>query len=99
LLKSLSKAARASEELRGAGLTGSNDRSEYVASLATVTRLPKEAHSFAWSFEGIRTWIGFRHWNRVDGSKCAHCLQQCSAAPHFGQFPLKSVPFGKVVAQ
>ena len=68
-------------------------------SRATVTLGENNAHSLAWSFTGMRTGIGFRHWNRVDGSKCAHCLQQCSAALHFGHGPLKLVPGGKVVEQ
>ena len=32
-------------------------------------------------------WAALRKANRVDGSKCAHCLQQCRAALHFGQLP------------
>jgi hypothetical protein len=43
--------------------------------------------------------MGFMHWNRVEGSKCEHCLQQWSSALHLGQLPKKSVPGGKVVAQ
>ena len=26
--------------------------------------------------QGILTGIGFRHWKRVEGSNCEHCLQQ-----------------------
>jgi hypothetical protein len=48
---------------------------------------------------GIRAGIGFRHWNRVEGSKCAHCLQQCSGDPHLGQFPFQSRSEGSVVEQ
>ena len=47
-----------------------------VPSRATVTRGVNEMHSLALSFTGMRTGIGFRHWNRVEGSKCEHCLQQ-----------------------
>jgi hypothetical protein len=47
----------------------------------------------------MRTGMGFRHWNRVDGSKWAHCLQQCNAAAHLGHGALKLVPGGKVVEQ
>ena len=39
----------------------------------------------------MRAGIGFTHWNRVDGSKLVHCLQQCSAAPHLGQLPFQSI--------
>src|SRR5450759_402243 len=35
----------------------------------------------------------------MEGSKCEHCLQQCSSALHFGQLPARSVSGGKVVAQ
>jgi hypothetical protein len=97
-LKRLSKAARASEEFLGAGLEAVGLVDE-VASRATVTRASNQLHSLAWSFSGKRAGIGFRHWNRVEGSKWAHCLQQCKAALHFGQTLLKSVPFGRVVAQ
>lgn len=102
-LKRLSNAARASSALRGAatfplsptfttGAEGSTSR-------ATVTRGEKSWHVFAWSFMAMRSGIGFRHWKRVEESKCTHCLQQCSAAPHFGQFPLKSMSGGRVTAQ
>src|SRR5665811_1245267 len=37
--------------------------------------------------------------DRVEGSKCEHCLQQWSSALHFGQLPARSVSGGKVVAQ
>ena len=70
-----------------------------VPSRATVTRGVNKVHSLALSFDGIRTGIGFRHWNRVEGSKCEHCLQQWRAALHFGQVPVKSTPGGNVVAQ
>ena len=68
-------------------------------SLATVTRGLKSSQVLAWSFAATRTSTGFRHWYRVDGSKCAHCLQQCSAEPHFGQLPWKSTSGGSVVEQ
>jgi len=51
------------------------------------------------SLIGIRTGIGFKHWNRVAGSKCVHCLQQCNSALHLGQLPLKLVSGGRVVEQ
>src|ERR1019366_7791627 len=35
----------------------------------------------------------------MEGSKCEHCLQQCSSALHFGQLPARSVSGGRVVAQ
>ena len=108
LLKSLSKALRASLALRGAsciccallsprkpcwgGAGGDPSR-------ATVTRGEKDAQSFALSFTGMRARMGFKHWNRVDGSKWAHCLQQWRGVLHFGQFPEKSVPLGKCVEQ
>ena len=103
-LNNRSKASRASLALRGGGvfmpgaglppLPGA-----LVTSRATVTRGENRAHSLPWSFIGIRTGIGFVHWNRVDGSKWEHCLQQCSGVPHFGQGPLKAVPGGGVVDQ
>ena len=64
-----------------------------------VTRGANSAHSLALSFSAILAGMGFRHWNRVDGSKCVHCLQQCSSALHLGQVPVKSVPGGSVVEQ
>ena len=42
---------------------------------------------------------GLQALEAVDGSKCEHCLQQCSSALHFGQLPVKSVPGGSVVEQ
>jgi hypothetical protein len=47
----------------------------------------------------MRTGIGFKHWKRVEGSKCEHCLQQCSAALHFGHAPVKSVLSASAVEQ
>jgi hypothetical protein len=47
----------------------------------------------------MRAGMGLRHWKRVEGSKCEHCLQQCNSVLHFGQLLLKSAPGGKVVAQ
>jgi hypothetical protein len=47
----------------------------------------------------LRTGIGFMHWNRVPGSKCEHCLQQWSAAWHFGHSAGKSEPAGSGVEQ
>ena len=70
-----------------------------VPSRATVTRGVKEMQSLLLSFEGIRTGMGLRHWNRVEGSKCEHCLQQWSATLHFGQVAVKSVPSGRAVEQ
>ncbi len=70
-----------------------------MPSRAIVTRGVNRAQVFALSFNAIRAGIGFRHWNRVDGSKWEHCLQQCSSALHFGQTPLKSTSTGSAVAQ
>jgi len=102
-LKRLSKAARASLGVRtaagetdGAGALGPPD---WTPSRMTVTRGLNSSHSLALSLYGIRAGIGFTHWNRVDGSKCEHCLQQCNSVLHFGQFPRKSVPAGSTVAQ
>jgi len=78
---------------------GAAETPEDVVSRATVTRAENNSHGFAWSFDAIRTGIGFKHWNRVEGSKCAHCLQQWSGTPHLGQLALKSVPLGSAVAQ
>jgi len=55
--------------------------------------------SLALSFTAMRTGMGFRHWNRVDGSKWEHCLQQCNSALHLGQLPAKLVPSGRAVEQ
>ena len=71
-LNRLSNAARASLGERGGGtdaveagpLAGAG-----AASRATVTRGLNSVHSFIWSFTAIRTGIGLRHWNRVEGSK------------------------------
>ena len=98
-LKRLSNAARASFGRRVSPGAIVGDGGAGAESRATVTRGLNNSHSFDWSFAAMRTGIGFRHWNRVDGSKCAHCLQQCSAALHFGHRPLKSVPVGSAVAQ
>ena len=82
-LKSLSKALLASSALRGAGGPallfaegGGAEDAPAVPSRATVTRGAKKVHSLALSFTGIRTGMGLRHWNRVEGSKWEHCLQQ-----------------------
>ena len=81
-------------------MTGAEDaEAAAVPSRATVTRGANSVHSLGLSFSAMRTGMGLLHWNRVEGSKCVHCLQTCSAAPHFGQAPLKSVPFGSVVEQ
>jgi hypothetical protein len=101
-LKSALNALRASEELRGPWpllAAGEGGWAEGDASRATVTRGSNNVQSLALSFTAIRTGMGFRHWKRVEGSKWAHCLQQCSAAPHFGQLPLKAVPLGSCVEQ
>jgi hypothetical protein len=68
-LNKLSNAARASDALRDVCIAVvSIDRPDPLewlplgtASRATVTAGAKEAHSFAWSFTGIRTSIGFVH--------------------------------------
>jgi len=63
-LKSLSKALRASSALRGAGGPadgGGGAEAPAVPSRATVTRGLNEMQSFALSFTGMRTGIGFRH--------------------------------------
>jgi hypothetical protein len=64
-----------------------------------VTRGANKGQSLALSFTAILMGIGFRHWNRVLGSKFVHCLQQCNSALHLGQVPVKSMPGGSVVAQ
>ena len=96
-LNKLSKAARASAGVRGALAAG--PLLVVVASRATVTRDSNSSHSFCVSLGAMRIGTGFKHWNRVDGSKCAHCLQQCRAELHFGQAPRKSTPLGNVVEQ
>src|ERR1039457_3280141 len=101
-LKSLSKAWRASSELRGAGgptSIGTAAGTLLVPSRATVTRGINELHSLALSFMAMRTGMGLRHWKRMDGSKWEHCLQQCNSALHLGQLPRKSTSGGRVVAQ
>ena len=35
----------------------------------------------------------------MDGSKCAHCLQQCKSALHFGHLPFQSTSGERVVEQ
>src|SRR3954453_12509383 len=103
-LNSRSNALRASLEFRGASWYGWGRSRTAVgipagASRATVSRGAKSVQSFALSLTGIRTGIGFMHWNRVEGSKCEHCLQQCSSALHLGQFPAKLTPLGRGVEQ
>ncbi len=72
---------------------------EGETSRATVTRGLNTSQSFALSFTAILTGMGFRHWKRVDGSKLAHCLQQCNATPHFGQLPFQSMSAASAVEQ
>ena len=100
-MNNASNAVRASLELRGPWplLAGEGGGAEGDESRATVTRGAKSVQSFALSFIGILTGIGFRHWKRVEGSKCEHCLQQCNGVLHFGQVPLKSTPGGSAVEQ
>src|ERR1039457_7421987 len=101
-LKSLSKAWRASSELRGAGgptSIGTAAGTLLVPSRATVTRGINELHSLTLSFMAMRTGMGLRHWKRMDGSKLEHCLQQCSSALHLGQLPRKPRSAGGVVAR
>jgi hypothetical protein len=100
-LNKLSKAARAALALRGAGVFSTTRWADAGAgaSRATVTIAIKNSQVLAWSFMGMRTGTGLWHWKRVDESKCTHCLQQCSAALHLGQFPLKSVSDANAVAQ
>src|SRR5262249_41414857 len=97
---------RASSALRGAGgpaggRASTNAAGALVAvpSRATVTLGVNNEQSFILSLAAILTGIGLRHWNRVDGSKCEHCLQQWSAELHLGQLPLKSTPGGSAVEQ
>jgi hypothetical protein len=104
-LKRLLNAARASFAVRGVTDADASGRVPFVPlplawpSRATVTLGENMVHSLAASLIAIRSGMGFKHWNLVDGSKCAHCLQQCSAVPHFGQFPRKSVSAGNAIAQ
>jgi len=102
-LNKLSNAARASFALRGAGITPFAGECETVPegaeSRATVTRGLNNSHVFAWSFNAMRTGMGFTHWKRVEESKFTHCLQQCKAAPHFGHLPVKSISGAKATAQ
>ena len=99
-LNRLSKAARASFCPRGDWLgPGDGGVASGEPSRATVTRGSNSAHSLAWSFIAILAGTGFKHWKSLDGSKWAHCLQQCKAAPHFGQLPRKSMSGGKAVEQ
>lgn len=95
--------ARASVALLGAGTLLAGIPEPFplgvAESRATVTRGLNRSHSLAVSFGEIRTGIGFRHWKRVDGSKCAHCLQQCNATPHLGQFPRQSTSEESCVEQ
>jgi len=102
-LKRLSKIARASVALFGTGTfcVGIPDPFPlgWAESRATVTRGLNSSHSLPVSFGEIRTGTGFRHWKRVDGSKCAHCLQQCKATEHLGQLPFHTISDGSAVEQ
>jgi hypothetical protein len=60
-LNNWSNAARASFGERGAGTAAAGDVPCAVASRATVTRGLNQVHSFGWSFDAIRTGIGFKH--------------------------------------
>jgi hypothetical protein len=68
-LNRLSKAARASSGVRGASVETTGEEAALEVSRATVTRGLNHSHSFALSFDGMRSRIGFRHWNRAEGSK------------------------------
>ena len=46
-----------------------------VVSRSMVLRGSNSAHSLRWSFFGIRSVIGLRHWNRAPGSKLTQFLQ------------------------
>ncbi len=101
-LNSRSNALRASLALRWLALisgTGGFCEALPEASRATVTRGENNGQVLALSLTGMRTGIGFTHWNRVEGSKCPHCLQQCSSAPHFGHTTGNSCPVGNCVEQ
>src|SRR4051794_25496344 len=106
-LNNRSNAFRASSALRGAGgppticdgWVGGAEAPLDVPSRATVTLGANSVQVFVLSFSGIRSGMGFRHWNRVEGSKCVHCLQQCSSALHFGQVPPKSTSGDRAVVQ
>jgi hypothetical protein len=102
-LNRLSNAARASVALRGAWLIPFSPplpaAPEGWASRATVTRGEKKSQVLAWSLRGMRSGIGLTHWNRVEGSKFTHCLQQCRAAWHLGHSPLKSISAANVTPQ
>jgi hypothetical protein len=92
-LNSRSNAFRASSAFRGAAGPiwveggGGAEVPLDVPSRATVTRGANSEQVLVLSFNGIRTGIGFVHWNRVEGSKCVHCLQQCNSVLHLGQVP------------
>ena len=64
-MNKLSNAARASVALRGAGCEPFSAKriagAEGSASRATVTRGENSSHEFGWSFNGMRSGIGFRH--------------------------------------
>lgn len=79
-MKRLSNAVRASLGVRGGCVTGffagAFPEDAGATSRATVTRGLKSSQVFAASLGEMRTGTGFKHWNRVDGSKCVHCLQQ-----------------------
>src|ERR1039458_197762 len=66
---------------------------------ARVTRGENIVQSLALSLRTMRTGMGFRHWKRVEGSKCEHCLQQCRSALHLGQAPEKLTSGGSAVAR
>ena len=72
-LNSRSKALRASLALLGGAIFGSGTElrggiEAGEAFRATVTRGEKSVQSFRLSLTAMRTGIGFRHWNRVEGS-------------------------------
>src|SRR5579864_4233218 len=48
--------------------------------------MEKKEHSFCASFLGILSGTGCMHSKRRDGSKFAHCLQECSSKPHLGHW-------------
>jgi len=98
-LNSRSKALRAASGDVGASMAGPGGGAAALPSLATVTRGENSAQSLALSFIAMRAGMGFWHWNRVDGSKYVHCLQQCRAVLHFGQLPVQSIPLGSCVEQ
>jgi hypothetical protein len=101
-LNNASKALRVSLRLRGVGPTpGAGGRALAATSRATVTHGSNNWHSLA-----LSVLQGNSFGNCLEALEASGWLEMgalfaavCKTVRHFGQRPLKSIPFGSAVAQ